>query len=92
MPTHAVPGLLLFTAGLRGAARLLPEERCWLRRGVLFRPLLRLLRHRSAHYEDLAPLHPLVNEALRLSAALERRLPLHVYPGTTLFARARTPG
>ncbi|WP_067454457.1 class I SAM-dependent methyltransferase [Actinomadura macra] len=71
-------------------AGLLPI-RVW-SRGVLFRPFLRLLRHRSAHYEDLAPLHPLANEALRLSAALERRLPLHSCPGTTLFARAQKPG
>ncbi|QXJ23759.1 methyltransferase domain-containing protein [Actinomadura graeca] len=74
---------------LEGAGLLL--DRVW-SRGVLFRPFLRLLRHRSAHYEDLAPLHPLANEALRLSAALERRLPLHTCPGTTLFARAQNPG
>ncbi len=61
-------------------------------RGVLLRPLLRRFRHRTARREDLAPLHPLANEALRLSAALERRLPLGGCPGTWLFARARRPG
>jgi SAM-dependent methyltransferase len=61
-------------------------------RGVLLRPLLRRLRHRTARREDLAPLHPLANEALRLSAALERRLPLSGCPGVWLWARARHPG
>ncbi len=62
-------------------------------RGVLLRPLLRLLRHRTARREDLAPLHPLADEALRLSAALERRLPVVCgRPGVWLFARARRPG
>lgn len=66
-------------------------ERVW-SRGVLLRPLLRRLRHRTARREDLAPLHPLVNEALRLTAVLERRLPVCGWPGTRLFARARRPG
>ncbi|MFB4305792.1 class I SAM-dependent methyltransferase [Actinomadura sp. GTD37] len=61
-------------------------------RGVLLRPLLRRLRHRTARREDLAPLHPLANEALRVSAALERRLPVSGWPGVWLFARARRPG
>lgn len=61
-------------------------------RGVLVRPLLRRFRHRTARREDLAPLHPLANEALRLSAALERRLPLAGCPGVWLWARARHPG
>ncbi len=74
---------------LDGAGLLL--DRVW-SRGVLLRPLLRLLRHRSAHYEDLAPLHPFTNEALRLAAALERRLPISTWPGTCLFARAHRPG
>ncbi|TDC94614.1 class I SAM-dependent methyltransferase [Actinomadura sp. 7K507] len=66
-------------------------ERTW-SRGVLLRPVLRRLRHRTGRREDLAPLHPLANEALRLTAALERRLPLSSCPGTRLFARARRPG
>ncbi|WP_141580780.1 bifunctional 2-polyprenyl-6-hydroxyphenol methylase/3-demethylubiquinol 3-O-methyltransferase UbiG [Actinomadura sp. WMMA1423] len=66
-------------------------ERVW-SRGVLHRPLLRLLRNRTVRREDLAPLHPVVNEALRLSAALERRLPTASWPGVRLFARARRPG
>lgn len=66
-------------------------ERVW-SRGVLHRPLLRLLRNRTVRREDLAPLHPLVNEALRMSAALERRLPVATWPGVWLFARARRPG
>ncbi|MFD0537971.1 methyltransferase domain-containing protein [Actinomadura luteofluorescens] len=66
-------------------------ERVW-SRGVLHRPLLRLLRNRTVRREDLAPLHPLVNEALRMSAALERRLPVASWPGVWLFARARRPG
>ncbi|MFA1549075.1 class I SAM-dependent methyltransferase [Actinomadura chokoriensis] len=61
-------------------------------RGVLLRPLLRRLRHRTARREDLAPLHPLANEALRAYAALERRLPVSGWPGVWLFARARRPG
>ncbi|NDU76077.1 methyltransferase domain-containing protein [Actinomadura sp. DSM 109109] len=74
---------------LEGAGLVL--ERVW-SRGVLHRPLLRLLRNRTVRREDLAPLHPLVNEALRLSAALERRLPVSGWPGVWLFARARRPG
>jgi SAM-dependent methyltransferase len=66
-------------------------ERVWTR-GLLLRPFLRRLRHRTARREDLAPLHPLANEALRLTAALERRLPPCSWPGTWLFARARRPG
>ncbi|WUI00460.1 class I SAM-dependent methyltransferase [Spirillospora sp. NBC_00431] len=66
-------------------------ERVW-SRGVLLRPFLRRLRHRTARREDLAPLHPLANEALRVSAVLERRLPVCAWPGTRLFARARRPG
>ncbi|MBB4778138.1 class I SAM-dependent methyltransferase [Actinomadura livida] len=66
-------------------------ERVW-SRGLLLRPFLRRLRHRTARREDLAPLHPLANEALRLTAALERRLPPCSWPGTRLFARARRPG
>lgn len=74
---------------LEGAGLVL--ERVW-SRGVLHRPFLRLLRNRTARGEDLAPLHPLANEALRLSAALERRLPISSWPGVWLFARARRPG
>ncbi|WP_433464636.1 class I SAM-dependent methyltransferase [Spirillospora sp. CA-128828] len=74
---------------LEGAELVL--ERVWCR-GVLHRPLLRLLRNRTVRREDLAPLHPLVNEALRLSAVLERRLPICSWPGVWLFARARRPG
>jgi SAM-dependent methyltransferase len=66
-------------------------ERMW-SRGVLLRPLLRLLRHRTARREDLAPLHPLANEALRRAAVLERHLPVGSWPGVRLFARARRPG
>lgn len=66
-------------------------EQVW-SRGVLLRPFLRRLRHRTARREDLAPLHPFTNEALRLTAALERRLPLRSWPGAWLFARARRPG
>jgi SAM-dependent methyltransferase len=74
---------------LDGAGLLL--ERLW-SRGVLVRPLLRRFRHRTTRREDLAPLHPLANEALRLSLAVERRLPVRSWPGTWLFARARRPG
>jgi len=74
---------------VEGAGLLL--ERVW-SHGVLVRPFVRAFRHRCAHREDLAPPHPLVNEALRLSAALERRLPMWTWPGTWLFARARRPG
>ncbi|MFI0405224.1 class I SAM-dependent methyltransferase [Actinomadura sp. 3N508] len=67
-------------------------ERVW-SRGVLLRPFLRRLRHRTARRDDLAPLHPAVNEALRVTAVLERRLPVcDGWPGTKLFARARRPG
>ncbi|WP_165978307.1 class I SAM-dependent methyltransferase [Actinomadura darangshiensis] len=66
-------------------------ERVW-SRGVLHRPFLRVLRNRTVRREDLAPLHPLANEALRLSAAAERRLPVCSWPGLWLFARARRPG
>ncbi|MFI0370230.1 class I SAM-dependent methyltransferase [Actinomadura sp. 1N219] len=66
-------------------------ERVW-SRGVLLRPFLRRLRHRTARREDLAPLHPIVNEALRVTAVLERRLPVCGRPGTKLFVRARRPG
>ncbi|WP_344596509.1 class I SAM-dependent methyltransferase [Actinomadura vinacea] len=59
---------------------------------VLLRPLVRLLRHRSPHCEDLAHLHPLLNEALHLVTVMERYLPLKSRPGVTLFARARRPG
>jgi SAM-dependent methyltransferase len=58
---------------------------------VLLRPLVRLLRHRSAHYEDLAHLPPYLNETLHLVTALERRLPVKSWPGVTLFARAHRP-
>jgi SAM-dependent methyltransferase len=74
---------------LEGAGLVL--ERVW-SRGVLHRPFLRLLRNRTARAEDLAPLHPLADEALRLSAALERRLPVASWPGAWLFARGRRPG
>ncbi|GAA2148156.1 class I SAM-dependent methyltransferase [Actinomadura napierensis] len=74
---------------LEGAGLLL--ERLW-SRGVLLRPFVRRFRHRTTRREDLAPLHPLANEALRLSMALERRLPLWTLPGTWLFARVRRPG
>ncbi|MBE1533595.1 class I SAM-dependent methyltransferase [Actinomadura algeriensis] len=74
---------------LEGAG--LVVERVW-SRGVLVRPVPRLLRHRMSRCDDLAPLHPAVNEALRLSAAVERRLPTRSLPGTRLFARARRPG
>jgi SAM-dependent methyltransferase len=74
---------------LEGAGLVL--EHVW-SRGVLHRPFLRLLRNRTVRREDLAPLHPLANEALRLSAALERRLPVGSWPGVWLFARARRPG
>jgi SAM-dependent methyltransferase len=74
---------------LEGAGLLL--ERLW-SRGVLLRPVLRRLRHRTTRREDLAPLHPLANEALRLSMAVERRLPLWSWPGAWLFARCRRPG
>lgn len=74
---------------LEGAGLLL--ERLW-SRGVLLRPVLRRFRHRTTRREDLAPLHPLANEALRLSMAVERRLPLWSWPGTWLFARCRRPG
>ncbi|MFA1543280.1 class I SAM-dependent methyltransferase [Actinomadura monticuli] len=74
---------------LEGAGLVL--EAVW-GRGVLLRPLLRRVRHRTARREDLAPLHPLANEALRVSAALERRLPLSGCPGVWLWARARRPG
>ncbi|MEU8795946.1 class I SAM-dependent methyltransferase [Spirillospora sp. NPDC048819] len=74
---------------VEGAGLLL--ERVW-SRGVLLRPFLRRLRHRTARREDLAPLHPFTNEALRVTAALERRLPLCSWPGAWLFARARRPG
>ncbi|HEY8482488.1 MAG TPA: class I SAM-dependent methyltransferase, partial [Spirillospora sp.] len=66
-------------------------ERMW-SRGVLLRPFLRRLRHRTARREDLAPLPCVLNEALRLAAALERRLPVCSWPGVWLFARARRPG
>ncbi|MDL4814842.1 class I SAM-dependent methyltransferase [Actinomadura opuntiae] len=74
---------------LEGAGLLL--ERLW-SRGVLLHPVLRRFRHRTTRREDLAPLHPLANEALRVSMALERRLPLWSLPGTWLFARVRRPG
>ncbi|MFI0485482.1 class I SAM-dependent methyltransferase [Actinomadura sp. 9N215] len=69
----------------------LVPERVW-SRGVLLRPVLRRLRHRTARREDLAPLHPLANQALRAAAVVERRLPVCAWPGTKLFARARRPG
>ncbi|TDD70359.1 class I SAM-dependent methyltransferase [Actinomadura rubrisoli] len=74
---------------IEGAGLLL--DRVW-SRGVLLRPFLHHLRHRTAHCEDLAPLHPFINETLRLSAAVERHLPTRSWPGTYLFARARRPG
>ncbi|GGV32356.1 hypothetical protein GCM10010182_65090 [Actinomadura cremea] len=82
--------------GRRGLVELLEGaglvvERVW-SRGVLVRPVPRLLRHRMARRDDLAPLHPAVNGALRLSAVVERRLPVRSWPGTCLFARARRPG
>ncbi|MWA03746.1 methyltransferase domain-containing protein [Actinomadura sp. LD22] len=78
-----------FAELLEGAGLLV--DRLW-SRGVLLRPVLRRLRHRMTRREDLAPLHPAANEALRLSMALERRLPLWSWPGTWLFARCRRPG
>ncbi|GAA4236908.1 hypothetical protein GCM10022254_47640 [Actinomadura meridiana] len=66
-------------------------ERVW-SRGVLLRPFLRRLRHRTVRREDLAPLRPAVNEALRVAAVLERRLPICGWPGVELVARARRPG
>ncbi len=74
---------------LEGAG--LVVERVW-SRGVLVRPVPRLLRHRMSRRDDLAPLPPALNGALRLSAAVERRLPVRSWPGTWLFARARRPG
>ncbi|WP_246342322.1 class I SAM-dependent methyltransferase [Actinomadura verrucosospora] len=74
---------------LEGAGLLL--DRLWAR-GVLPRPVLRRLRHRTTRREDLAPLPAPANEALRLAMAVERRLPLRSWPGTWLFARARRPG
>jgi SAM-dependent methyltransferase len=58
---------------------------------VLVRPFIRLRRHRVAHCEDMAHLHPALNESLSLLASLERRLPLKSWPGVTLFARAHAP-
>ncbi|WP_121433598.1 class I SAM-dependent methyltransferase [Actinomadura pelletieri] len=79
-----------FVELIEGAGLVL--ERVW-SRGVLLRPFLRRLRHRTVRREDLAPLHPFVNEALRLTAVLERRLPMcGAWPGTGLLARARRPG
>jgi SAM-dependent methyltransferase len=78
-----------FAELLEGAGLLL--ERVW-SRGVLVRPVLRRFRHRTTRREDLAPLHPLANESLRVSMALERRIPLCGRPGTWLFARAKRPG
>ncbi|WP_262401354.1 class I SAM-dependent methyltransferase [Actinomadura sp. CNU-125] len=74
---------------LEGAGLLV--ERVW-SRGVLVRPVPRLLRHRMSRCDDLAPLHPALNGALRVSAVVERRLPVRSLPGTCLFARARRPG
>ncbi|MBO2452155.1 class I SAM-dependent methyltransferase [Actinomadura barringtoniae] len=58
---------------------------------VLVRPFVRLRRHRIAHCEDMAHLHPALNESLSLLASLERRLPLKSWPGVSLFARAYQP-
>ncbi|MFF5258819.1 methyltransferase domain-containing protein [Actinomadura viridis] len=55
---------------------------------VLIRPLVRWRRHRAPHCEDMARLHPFMNETLRLVTALERHLPVKSWPGVTLFARA----
>ncbi|MEU5883697.1 class I SAM-dependent methyltransferase [Spirillospora sp. NPDC047279] len=65
-------------------------DRVW-SRNVLLRPLVRLRRHRIAHCEDMAHIHPALNEGLSLLIALERRLPLKSWPGGTLFARAHRP-
>ncbi|WP_051713065.1 class I SAM-dependent methyltransferase [Spirillospora albida] len=65
-------------------------ERLW-SAGVLLRPLLRRLRHRSPRREDLAPLPPPVNAALARLCAMERRLPVSGRPGTRVFVRARRP-
>ncbi|XVQ12107.1 class I SAM-dependent methyltransferase [Spirillospora sp. CA-255316] len=68
----------------------LAVERLW-SWNVLLRPLVRLRRHRTAHCEDMAHLHPYMNEALHLITALERLLPVKSWPGVTLFARAYRP-
>lgn len=58
---------------------------------VVLRPFIRLRRHRMAHCEDMADVHPALNEGLSLLTSLERRLPLKSWPGVTLFARAHRP-
>ncbi|MFB4313513.1 class I SAM-dependent methyltransferase [Actinomadura sp. 21ATH] len=58
---------------------------------VLLRPLIRLRRHRTPHCEDMAHLHPYLNEALHLVTAIERHLPVRSWPGVTLFARVTRP-
>mgnify|MGYP001474535352 CR=1 FL=1 len=79
----------------RGLTDLLEEaglavERLW-SWNVLLRPVVRLSRHRTRHCEDMAHVHPYLNELLHLVTALERVLPVRSWPGVTLFARARRP-
>jgi SAM-dependent methyltransferase len=57
---------------------------------VLLRPAVALTRKRAAGNE-LAPMHPLVNSALRAVVVAERYLPVRSLPGVSLMLRAHRP-
>ncbi|MFI6520086.1 methyltransferase domain-containing protein [Spirillospora sp. NPDC050679] len=73
---------------LAGAGLLVERVWSW---NVLVRPVVRWMRHRRAHCEDLGPLPVAVDRLLALATAAEQRLPVRSWPGVTLFAWAHRP-
>ncbi|WP_067489265.1 class I SAM-dependent methyltransferase [Actinomadura hibisca] len=73
---------------LAGAGLLVERVWSW---NVLVRPIVRWMRHRRAHCEDLGTPPVAVDRLLAFATAVEQRLPVRSWPGVTLFAWAHRP-
>lgn len=76
------------TAAVEGAGFRLDRLRSW---NVLLRPVARARRRHNASESEMAPVHPVVNAALRAVLRAEQALPVERLPGISLVAQATKP-
>jgi SAM-dependent methyltransferase len=73
---------------VEGAGFRIERVRSW---NVLLRPVARMRRRHNASESEMAPVHPLLNLALRAVLRLEQLLPVRRLPGISLVVIARKP-
>lgn len=75
-------------AVVEGAGFHVDAVRSW---NVLLRPVARARRRHNASESEMAPVHPVVNAALKAVLRVEQVLPVQALPGISLVALARKP-